>query len=49
LAVDGKPAGTLTSVAGTVALAFVPRSVEVPATAELTWDGGSATATINGD
>jgi folate-binding protein YgfZ len=48
LTVDGTPAGTLTSVAGATALAFVPRAVEVPATAAVEWDGGHATATIRG-
>jgi tRNA-modifying protein YgfZ len=46
LTVDGAPAGTLTSVAGATALAFVPRAIEVPATAAVEWDGGHATAAI---
>ena len=52
LSVDGKAAGELTSVAVSadsgraVALAFVPRAIEAPATAELTWAGGHATAEI---
>jgi folate-binding protein YgfZ len=44
--VDGKERGRLTSVAGSVALAYVHRSVEPPATVGVRWDGGSTTATI---
>lgn len=44
--VDGKERGRLTSVSGSVALAYVHRSVEPPATVDVRWDGGSTTATI---
>jgi folate-binding protein YgfZ len=52
LTVEGKAAGELTSVAVSaesgraVALAFVPRAIEAPVTADLAWDGGHATAEI---
>jgi folate-binding protein YgfZ len=51
LTVEGKDSGELTSVAVSasghlVGLAFVPRAVEAPAPAELTWDAGHATAAI---
>lgn len=46
LTVDGASAGSLTSVAGSHALAFVPRSVDVPADATVAWDGGTASARI---
>jgi folate-binding protein YgfZ len=52
LTVDGKPAGELTSVAVSadsgraVALAFVPRAIEAPVTADLAWAGGRTTAEI---
>jgi folate-binding protein YgfZ len=55
---SGKEVGVLTSVApagqggGAVALGYVSRSVEVPATLDVRWDGGSgagaATATVGG-
>jgi folate-binding protein YgfZ len=44
--VDGKERGRLTSVAGAVALAYVHRTVEPPATVEVRWDDGSTTATV---
>ena len=48
--VDGKVMGSLTSVAPpevpTGALGYVRREVEPPATAELRWDGGHATASV---
>ncbi len=48
--VDGKPVGSLTSVAPpelpTGALGYVRREVEPPATVELRWDDGHATATV---
>ena len=52
VAVDGRAVGTLTSVAESlgrrapVALAYVKRDVEVPADAEVRWEGGSAPARI---
>ena len=51
LVVDGKEAGTLTSVAAAgrpsvVALAYVRRDVMPPADAEVRWDGGSAAARV---
>lgn len=46
LAVAGTAAGALTSVAGASALAFVPRSIEGPVGADLSWDGGTARARI---
>ena len=44
--VGGKSVGALTSVAGDVALAFIGRAVDAPADAEVRWDGGSITASI---
>ena len=51
LVVDGREAGTLTSVAAAgrpavVALAYVRRDVPPPADAEVRWDGGSAPARV---
>ena len=52
LAVEGRSVGSLTSVAESlarrapVALAYVKRDVEVPAEAEVRWEGGSAPARI---
>jgi folate-binding protein YgfZ len=49
-----KEVGILTSVApsgdgaGAIALGYVGRSVDVPATLEARWDGGSATVTVEG-
>ena len=49
--VDGKVVGSLTSVAPealpTGALGYVRREIEPPASVELRWDGGSATAVVN--
>jgi tRNA-modifying protein YgfZ len=48
--VDGKAVGTLTSVAtrgpGAVALAYIGRGVDVPATAVVSWEGGQVAARI---
>ena len=44
--VDGKERGRLTSVAGTVALGYVHRDVEPPASVDVRWDGGSTRATV---
>jgi folate-binding protein YgfZ len=44
--VGDKVVGTLTSVAGDVALAYVGRDVEPPAHATVRWDGGEATARV---
>jgi folate-binding protein YgfZ len=46
LVVDGKVAGTLTSVADDVALAYVARDVEPPVDAVVRWDGGEASARV---
>jgi folate-binding protein YgfZ len=46
LVVGGKAAGTITSVAGDVALAYVPRDVEPPVDAVVRWDGGEAAARV---
>jgi folate-binding protein YgfZ len=42
----GAVVGRVTSAAEGAALAYVKRTVEPPATVELRWDGGTATATI---
>jgi folate-binding protein YgfZ len=42
---DGAVVGTVTSSADGVALAYVKRSVEPPATLAVRWDGGTASAT----
>jgi folate-binding protein YgfZ len=42
----GKVAGTLTSVAGAVSLAYVARDVEPPADVIVRWDGGETTASV---
>lgn len=44
--VGGSLVGTVTSAAEGVALAFVKRSVEPPATVTVRWDGGTTPATI---
>jgi folate-binding protein YgfZ len=44
--VDGKVRGTLTSVVGAVALAYVHREVSPPATVAVRWEGGSTTAVV---
>ena len=41
-----KVAGTLTSVAGDVALAYIGRDVEPPSEATVRWDGGEVPARI---
>jgi folate-binding protein YgfZ len=46
LVVDGKAAGTLTSVSGDLSLAYVGRDVEPPADATVRWDGGETTARV---
>ncbi|MDQ1396010.1 MAG: tRNA-modifying protein YgfZ [Acidimicrobiaceae bacterium] len=45
--VDGKTVGTLTSVAGDLALAFVARGVVPPADGTIRWETGSTTARIH--
>ena len=44
--VDGKERGSLTSVDGRAALAYVHRDVEPPADVVVRWDGGQTTAQV---